>query len=402
MSYYGRRRFGGGYRCSYGAFGYGGGYHSMALFREMEREDELRRQEEERRRAAELMRQAGDSERRKTEARYLGRFTPAGVWDADCEKWPAQQYTLGLAGGFTARMMRNTAHWSWCGYVKLPQWFPNRLKIYDFWNRKAPRAPVHKEFSYSKDGELGWDHTWGGDLCPLGKPTDGSEVGPNWGPHTRYTTLEMVKEECIAVAAWFASLALNGEVAVPAEVLEANRSHLQAIVDSHGRIKERKRAEKAATEAAVKAEADRKAAEEAEAQRLWDLAHPLEAALRDAKLRAEAAKKIAEAAAEAAAVAQRSVCSYEEELITKKGRKPRIIELIAYIEGLQQKDAAGEEITAAERRQMKRYEQLKRELAGRQGERWDREEAELEALRQAAAVAEAKKLETQAEVTALA
>lgn len=387
------------YLYGYDSYDGTGGYYAAKLRQEME-EDRIR---EERRRREALLKTAGDSKRRQTEARCLGRFTPAGVWDADCEKWPAQTYTLDLGGGFTARMMRNYL-WSWNGYVKMPEWYPNRLRDMDFWTRMQPHAPVHhREFTHSKDGEIGWDHTWGGDLAPLGKPAvEGGTIGPNFGPHATYTTMEMVKEECLSIANWLASLVLNGHLPVPADVLTANRAGLVAIQQKHELIRERKRAERAAAEAAAKAEADRKAAEEAERQRLWDLEHPLEAALRDATAVAATAKKAADSASYGAAAAERSAVAYAEELEVKKNRPVRIREILDHIAALEARDTAGEELTAADKRQMKRKEQLERELANRVGEKWDTEEAALAALRAKAAAAQEKKVATQAAADAAA
>jgi hypothetical protein len=396
---FGRSRFGGGYD----DFGYGGGF-GYDFAEQMRRDEEAYQREVKRQRLRELERQAAGSRRRQVELEKQGGFTPAGVWDADCEKWPEYSYSWDLGGGLVGTIQRG-GMWCWCGYVTLPEWYPNRTKAYNFWNAVEPRAPVHKEFSYgggtdiltgqkNTAGKYGWDHTWGGDLCPFGKPLGGGAIGPNWGDHARYSTAEMVIDEVWLIASWFASMALDGSVPVEA-ITEEVREGLFRVQQGEMRIAERKRKEREVAAAAARAEQERVAAEaaaraaaEAERQRLWDLEHPLEAAHREAQKRLATARAAAEASRNAATGARQAAATAAAELEVKKSRLPRVQDLLALIAELEHKD---EELSAAEQRQLNRKEQLQRELANRAGDsdRHKAEELELAKLRAAAEVAEA-------------
>ena len=394
------RRYGGGY----GAFG----YDAFDFVRQMRREEEYYRRQAERERLAELQRVAAGSRRRTVELECQGKFTPAGVWDADCERWPEYSYSWDLGGGLVGTIQRS-ALWSWNGYVTLPEGVARRTEACDFWNSFSPRAPVHKEFTYGgrtdiagrpqTPGKYGWDHTWGGDLCPFGRPLDGGAIGPNWGSHATYNTAEMVIEEVWCVGSYFASLILDGTLTLSAgfQLTPEMREGLFRVQHQEMRIADRKRKEREAREAAAAAAA------EAERQRLWDLAHPLEAALRDAKARAAAAEKDAIAVMARARCAAQYASDAAQALEVKKSRLPRVQEVLAFIAELEERQTAGEELTAAEKRQLNRKSQLQREVANRAGEsdRYKDEEKELERLRAEAVTAEAAAAPSRAAVEAV-
>lgn len=362
------------------------------------------------------------SRRRQVELEKLGRYVPAGPWDADCDKWPEQTYVWDLGGGFKGTIMRSITHWTWCGYITLPDWYPYRNKPYRFWNGedgssygRFPKLPVREltyggnngPFGMDTPGKYGFDHAWGSDLMPLPRLPPGQTTGPGCHPGCHYTTAEKVMEEVDNLGNWFATLALTRGVPVPADILAANRAGLLAVQQRVEARLEKRRLEKAAAEAAAKVEAERKAAEEAERQRLWDIEHPEEAAIRDASVRSLAASKFATTAHAAALAAVRDVTEAAAKLEAKKARVPRLQELLAEIERLeefgetiQSRWAAGEildpvkdRLTAADLRQIKRKDQIERELANlTSSDNWRMKELEADVVKkqELAAAAETK------------
>jgi hypothetical protein len=367
------------YRRSY--YGGYGGFGSINMFvRDLERE----REREERERLREMQRFAAGSRRREVELASLGRFTPAGEWDADCEKWPEKTYTWSI-GDFKMEINRNFAAWTWCGYVTLPEGYPRREKSYDYWNGTGaegymsglPKPPV-RELTYSEGGKFGFDHTWGQDRQPFAKA---GFAGNHSG--CTYTTAEMAIKEVWRLAAYFAYLVLDGTLPTSAEWMAQHKESLLKIVEHDMRRVYKKRkeeerlifealriaAEKAAEEARLAAElaaeTARKQAEAAERQRLWDEAHPEEAAIRKAEERAAAAAKAADSAVAVvrdieakAAEATRDLREAKEKARHAEDKIREAVHLIA-------EEARGCELTSRQRRLINHRPQLEVELKNR-------------------------------------
>ena len=344
--------------------------------------------------------------RLQVEKQLLGHYIPPGPWDADCDKWPEQTYIWDLGGGFKGTIMRSTTHWTWCGYITLPAWYPYRNKPYRFWNGedgssygRFPKLPVREltyggnngPFGMDTPGKYGFDHAWGSDLMPLPRLPPGQTTGPGCHPGCYYTTAEKAMEEVDNLGNWFATLALTRGVPVSADILAANRAGLLAVQQRVEARLEKRRLEKAAAEAVVKAEAERKAAEEAERQRLWDIEHSEEAAIRDASARSIAASKTATTAHAVALAAVRDATDAAAKLEAKKARVPRLQELLAEIERLEEYDE--DSLSAADRRQIKRKDQIERELANlTSSNNWRMKELEADVVKkqELAAAAETK------------
>lgn len=245
-----------------------------------------------------LEEQARGSRRRQVELLKLGRFVPAGPWDADCEAHPEQTYSWEMGAGFRGFLMRNTSKWTWCVYVDLPEWYPHRTKHYDFWNGRTDEAMAARiskpnwcrELTYGGDkdfigkpdvpGRYGLDHSWGRDRAPLARAgEEGSRAD-----YCYYTTYEKAVEESWLLAVHFLDLVTQGTLlfAGSAEVLEANKEGILRIREQEMRIAANRRAER-----------QRRRAAEAEAARL---AAEAEAAAAAAAKKAEEERLAAEAA----------------------------------------------------------------------------------------------------------
>lgn len=206
-----------------------------AYLRNMERRFQLqhRRRLEER---------ARESRRRQVELEFLGRFVPAGPWDADCEAHPEQTYTWDLGAGFKGEIRRNRSHWTWCSYVLVPEWYPFHDKDCDFWNGETDETAFlgidkpPKNLTYGGNAErcYGFDHSWSRDIKPL------SEYGPLVGG-AYYTTYEKVVEEMWMLAVYFLDQLTVGNIAVPADVLEANKEGILRIREQEMRIRDNQR-----------------------------------------------------------------------------------------------------------------------------------------------------------------
>jgi hypothetical protein len=384
-------------------YGYGGGFgYDFAA--------QLRREEERAQRELlrELQRMAAGSRRRLVELERFGKFVPAGEWDADCEAWPEKSYTWSV-GAFQMEICRGPTH-AWNGYVTLPAGYPNREKHYDFWNNTytsgLPKPPV-RELTYGNAesfsgpvpvGKFGFDHSWGSDRQPmvLKSGTAGNHDG------CVYTTAERAVAEVWRLAAYFASLALDSTLRPTAEWMAEHRESLLKIVEQDMRIADdinKKRraaaaaaaeaariaAEKAAAEAAEAAriaaekaaaeaaERARLAAEEAERQRLWDEAHPEEAAIREAEKRAAAAASVAQKAATAVTALQAQAAAATRSLREEKEKAAHAQEKIAAAEALEARRDAREELLARETRQINHLPQLRTELRNLKGRIYERE-----------------------------
>ncbi len=408
---------------------YGGGYDFAA---------ELRREEE---RAAReqlryLQQQARGSRRRQVELERFGKFVPAGEWDADCEAWPEKSYTWSV-GAFQMEICRGPTH-AWNGYVTLPEGFPHREKNYDFWNNiyytsGLPKPPV-RGLTYGNTeslggkaapvGKFGFDHSWGGDRQPmvLKEGIAGNHTG------CVYTTAEMAINEVWRLAAYFASLALDGTLvsAGGAEWMAQHRESLLRIVEQDMRIADginkkrraaaaeaaRVAAERAAAEAAAAAaravEEARLAAEAAERQRLWDEAHPEEAAIRRAEERAVVATPVAQKALAAVAALHAQAAAATQYLRQQKEKAAHAQEKITTAEALEARQAAGEELLAREKRQVNHLPQLRVELKNRLAHIAELEEvpaedftARIASAEQAAAEAHAAAVQAQEEMMSL-
>jgi hypothetical protein len=398
MPGYGRsyfsRRFGGGpsairgFVSSYGGYGYGGGgYGGYDFAAELERE----RMRDAREQIRYLQQQARGSRRRQVELERFGKFVPAGEWDADCEAWPEKSYTWRV-GSIEMEICRGPTH-AWNGYVTLPEGYPHREKPYDFWNNTytsgLPKPPV-RELTYGNTegllggatpvGKFGFDHSWGGDRQPMVlKPgTAGNHDG------CVYTTAEKAVAEVWRLAAYFASLVLDGTLRTTAEWMAEHKESLLRIVEQDMRIADdinkKKRAaaaeaaritaERAVAEAAAAAaraaEEARLAAEAAERQRLWDEAHPEEAAIRKAEERARLLDSVVISARSEAAEATARKQAAAELYTREKERLVRVREILQEIEALRAREEAGEVLTKAEDRQLNREDQLRSELKNRE------------------------------------
>jgi hypothetical protein len=407
------------YRRSYygGGFGYGG-YGGYDFAAEFSREEERAAREL----ARELHYQARDSRRRQVELERFGKFVPAGEWDADCEAWPEKSYTWSV-GAFQMEIARGPTH-AWNGYVTLPEGYPNSEKPYQFWNETytsgLPKPPV-KELTYGTAGKFGFDHSWGQDRQPLARAG-----GPGNHDGCVYTTAEMAINEVWRLAAYFASLVLDGTLPTTAEWMAEHRESLLRIVEKDMRIADginkkrraaaaeaaRVAAERAAAEAAAAAaravEEARLAAEAAERQRLWDEAHPEEAAIRRAEERAVVVAAEAQKAAAAVAALHAQADAATRVLREGKEKAAHAQEKIATAESLEARQAAGEELLAREKRLVGHLPQLRVELKNRLAaiSEMEKEPAEdftarIVSAEQAAAETQAAADAAQAEVTAL-
>jgi hypothetical protein len=412
MPGYGRAR---GFLSSYDPFGYSGsfsrygGYDFAAEFR---RENERHAREL----ARELQRQAAGSRRRQVELERFGKFVPAGEWDADCEAWPEKTYNWNV-GSFYMQISRGPTH-AWNGYVTLPEGYPHSEKHYAFWNGDneegyasgLPKPPV-RELTYGNAesftgavpvGKFGFDHSWGGDRQPLAR-----EGGPGNHAGCKYTTAKMAINEVWRLAAYFASLVLDGTMPTTSEWMAQHKESLLRIVEADMRIADeinkkrraaaaeaaRVTAEKAAAEAAERA---RLAAEAAERQRLWDEAHPEEAAIRKAEERAAAAAAEAQKAAAVVAALQAQADASTQELRGEKAKAARAQEKIREAEALAAREAAGETLLTRERRVINHCAQLEIELKNRLASISRMEEVPAEDFTARIAAAEASAAEAQA------
>ncbi len=235
---------------------------------------------------------ARGNRRREVELEKLGRFTPSGIWDADCDAHPEQIYRWDMGAGFKGMIMRNISHWTWCVYVDLPEWYPHRAEPCAFWNgetaaaeildikppRWARESPASEaggetsarlwrvEFTYggSEDflgkadvpGRYGIDHSWDRDRAPLAKA---GQAGSFAGCY--YTTYEKAVEESWLLAAHFLDMITDGTLVVTPEILEANKEGFLRIREQEMRICAARRVERQRRKAA-EAEAARKKAEE--------------------------------------------------------------------------------------------------------------------------------------------
>ena len=254
--------YSGGFSSYGGGYGFGGSrYFEDYWAREAERDAEMA--------VAALAKEAraSGSRRREVELMTLGRTLPEGPWDADCEAYPEKTYSWDLGAGFKGTIMRNLVAWTWCGYVELPEWYPERHRPYDFWNGEDPttggpgssaappalpgRPPM--ELSYgnmfeSPPGKYGFDHSWGRDRQPLAKP---GACGS--GAECFYTDAPRAIEEVTKLASYFASMVLDGSLGVPADIMTANREGLMGIQQQEMRLMMKRREAKAAAKAAEKA-----------------------------------------------------------------------------------------------------------------------------------------------------
>jgi hypothetical protein len=398
---FGRRSFGGyGRRSAYYYGGYGGGF-GYDFAAELRRDEELERQA----RLRELQRQAAGSRRRQVELERFGKFVPAGEWDADCEAWPEKFYNWSV-GAFKMTIGRGPTH-AWNGYVELPEGYPHREKHYDFWNGTSeegygsglPKPPV-RELTYGNAesfsgpapvGKFGFDHSWGQDRQPMvTKPgTAGNHDG------CVYTTAEMVINEVWRLAAYFASLVLDGTLPTTAEWMAEHRESLLKIVEQDMRIAAAITAKKraAAAEAArlARIAAEKAAAEAAERQRIWDEAHPEEAAIREAEGRAHAVLQTLEEWRSAVRELENSAESAAAGIARNKEKAAHAQKKIEEAEALEARRDAGEELLAREKRQINHLPQLRIELKNIQV-RIGSHPLNIEAI----AIAEAKVAEIQA------
>jgi hypothetical protein len=418
----------------YGDFGFGcdpDPYYARLAARERERE-ELRR-------IRDLQRQAAGSRRRQVELERFGKFVPAGEWDADCEAWPEKSYTWNV-GAFQMEIARGPTH-AWNGYVTLPAGYPHREKPYEFWNNTytsgLPKPPV-RELTYGNAesftgtvpvGKFGFDHSWGGDRQPM--VLERGKAGNHDG--CVYTTAEMAINEVWRLAAYFASLVLDGSLA-PAggpEWMAQHRESLLKIVEQDMRIadginKKRRAAaaevarlarlaeEKAAAEvaemsriaaekaAAETAERTRLAVEAAKRQRLWDEAHPEEAEIRKAEERRRRAAAEAEGAAATVAALQAQAAAATRSLREQKEKAAHAQEKITAAEALEARRDAGEELLVREKRQINHLPQLRVELGNRLVDISNMEKVPTEDFTARIAAAEAQAAEGQAAADAAA
>jgi hypothetical protein len=206
-----------------------------------------------------------------------------------------------------------------------------------------------------------------------------------------YTTAEKAVAEVWRLAAYFASLVLDGTLRTTAEWMAQHKESLLRIVEQDMRIADtinKKRraaaaeaariaAERAAEEARLAAEAARIAAEKAvaeaaeqarlaaeaaERQRLWDEAHPEEAAIRDAEKRAAAARETLEQWRSAVRSLEKCAEVTAAGISRNKEKAAHVQEKIAAAEALEARKADSEEITSREQRQINHLPQLRIEL----------------------------------------
>jgi hypothetical protein len=379
FSYDGYTGYGGASRLSsYDLFGGGLGYGGYDFAADLRREEQLTAREQLRY----LQSKAAGFRRRQVELERFGRFVPAGEWDADCEAWPEKSYTWSV-GAFTMEIARGPTH-AWNGYVSLPAGYPGSEKSYSFWNEMEPAPPV-RELTYggTKDGifgadtpgKFGFDHSWGSDRQPM-------VLTPNTaGNHSRcfYTTAEHAIREVWRLAGYFASLVLDGTLAVAPEWMAQHRESLLRIVEQEMREAEKNRAERQARKVAQEA-AEARIREQ---MRLEDERYAAQQAAAAAKLEKDRLERQAEFRRQAergilTVSNANTVEKYEaakwwaeegpkraaaEALEHKKKRLPHVKKLLEEIEALRARKAAGETLDPLQGKKIGRRAALEKELA---------------------------------------
>ncbi len=131
---------------------------------------------------------------------------PSGPWDRDLDEYQEKEYIVELEGGYKAILRRNI-HWSWNGYVELPEGHCAIGKDYDLFCYECPvgvpSAPM--ELTYEDGDRFGFDHGHWNDSFPY-REYIAMEYSYHAGQSKAYLSYEQVLEECRELAQYFRTL----------------------------------------------------------------------------------------------------------------------------------------------------------------------------------------------------
>lgn len=175
--------------------------------------DEKLRIEAEKPRASEYSKKAWEKRQarraRENDAIRRGCMThniPSGPWDRDLDNYQAWEYIVVLEGNYKAILRRNI-HWSWNGYVELPEGHCAIGKDYNLFCYECPAgvpsAPM--ELTYEDGDRFGFDHAHWNDSFPY-REYAGMEYSYHAGESKEYLPYDAVLEECRELAQYFRTL----------------------------------------------------------------------------------------------------------------------------------------------------------------------------------------------------